>query len=254
MIKAVFTLLLFCCARAAFAGDGIATGQADADFVNAANANQGDIASFLALPCVTDTGKGFVTGLQSATAAAVKSAQAEYHDYMMFVTKPMEGNGKCDGGFQGVETEAHNRQQRSIEAANRIQRIADDYNAATQANLFGPVIIYSNVAGEGCENSASDGYDALESGAHKMANQFAALRKSMLFEADQFGIYEARNRDLRIRCGEHPDTTEGPIRSAAGIGGVERLPASVGNNQNGASSITGIEQDEAKAAKGEVTP
>ena len=119
--------------------------------------NQLAIAGFLSLPCVTDSGKGFVSGLQAATTKAMKDIEAEYNDYMAFVIKPMEGNGKCDGGFQGVEIEAHRRHERSMQAAHRVKSIANAYRDATQANLFDPIIIYTNFAGEGCLSSASSG-------------------------------------------------------------------------------------------------
>lgn len=232
----------------------MATGQAESAFKTAMTANQLAIASFLDLPCVTDSGKGFVTGLQAATTKAMRDAEAEYKDYMTFVTRPMQGNGKCDGGFQGVETEAGRRHERSMQAAYRIQKIAKAYQAATQAQLFSPVIIYTNVAGEGCLNSASDGYDALETGAKSVQASLEQVRQSMLYEADQFAIFEARNKGLRVRCGEDPEGgDQGPIRTAAGQDPGERRPAAApaGDSRNGASSITGVEQDEAKGAKAE---
>jgi hypothetical protein len=243
-------------AHAAFGkGEPMGSGAAEASFKAAMTANQIAIAGFLSLPCVTDSGKSFIGGLQAATTKAMKDAEAEYKDYMAFVTKPMEGNGKCDGGFQGVEVEAHRRHERSMQAAHRIQNIANAYQGATQANLFGPVIIYTNFAGESCLNSASGGYDALETGANNVQAAFDLVRNSMLYEADQFAVYEARNRGLRIRCGEHPDVDlQGPIRSVSGQGTGEHGAVPAGDSHNGSSSITGIEQDEAKQRDKAVSP
>ena len=228
----------------------MAIGEAEAAFAKTIAANQVSIAAFLALPCITDGGKGYVTNLQSGTTKAQTDAESEYKSYMAFVTKPMLGSGKCDGGFQGVATESARRKERTAQAMQKIFQIETSYNTQAVSNLFTPVIIYSGVGGEGCMDTASALFDTLEAQTSTVQNSMGQVLQSLQYEAAKFGDFEAQNNVLRAHCGESSPDPANMVNASTGQG--QRAPASAGvsgNSSNPASSITGIQQDEDQQAE-----
>jgi hypothetical protein len=61
---------------------------------------------FQSLPCLTPAAAEHLANYQANSATVYQAFEKHYGGYMTSMQKPMQGNGRCEGGFDSVAKES----------------------------------------------------------------------------------------------------------------------------------------------------
>jgi|GEM_PF-4971927 len=191
------------------------------------------------LPCLTREARDHVNKMQGTATKTQSYLTKNYNMYVAAVTKPMSGNGKCDGGFRSVAQESEYRRQITGEYQAALydnQRyFADSLN---QNIIFASIDMPDDSEGQKCADKAEDLHDQAKAAGEAVNETITALRVGTVATGNKFAQYTAKNSGLGDDCGNLPaELTQGLIGGAPSQG--SGVPSLRGKSINGASTVTG---------------
>jgi hypothetical protein len=195
---------------------------------------------FQSLQCLTPKARQHLGNLQGNTALVQQRLEKQYQDYQAFVTRPMEGNGRCNGGFNSVAVESEKRRVRTAQMATQIHNLRAQLANAVDDDLVGAEIDMNDESdGLKCADQGFELYDEAELSGNSTQLSMLAFQTGVLDVEKRFKAYVAVNSGLKDDCGSLPsDLSKGLFVGPAGIGGVVgAVPR--GKSKNGASTVTG---------------
>lgn len=191
------------------------------------------------LPCLTKEAREHVTKMQATAAKTQTYLNKNYGLYVSTVTKPMSGNGKCDGGFRSVAQESEYRQQ----ITEQYQKVLHDNqtyfaDGLNQDLISATIDMPDDSAGQTCADKAEDLHDQAVADGAAINENITALRLGTVATGNKFARYTAKNTGLGDDCGNlPPELTQGLLGSAPAQGAG--MPAVRGKSLNGKSTVTG---------------
>jgi len=204
------------------------------------------------MPCTSPATNKAVQALRQSTSELSELVNGDMKTYMERVSSSMEGNGRCDGGFQSVKKESEERARLSQRLGSRVKRLQSAYEKRADALLFKREMVFNGLGGFECFAKASSSLEKIEEQTKDLGTKLQAVLQSLAFEEKRFQEFKTVNAGLEARCGQSPGS--GPmVRSGTGKGSASpRKPAgraATGSHPASQSKITGIEEDAKRRSK-----
>jgi hypothetical protein len=161
------------------------------------------------------------------------------------VQRPMQGNGRCDGGFDSVSTETQTRIERTAQSLRAVVGQHLDFLRGIQPVIELPAFFSGK---SGCVDRINGFLDKLNDASKAASDAAAALENSINDVKARLVSYKATNANLGASCGRMPsDSDQNLLATLHGGAGNAKVR---GMFQNPSSTITG-DTDEKGLAAGE---
>lgn len=185
------------------------------------------------------------TFAEAAKKMGSDSAEA-FAAHKAFVSKPMPGSGKCDGGFEAVAAESGKRAEDAAATQKKLGEVMHDFIVATKKNLEDTELpIQGSKPQKECAKKAAKLLDALIDNSKQA---FGALGNGVwgLHEEElSFREYQAKNEGLQKNCGAK-DASLNKVATGNGGNGGAKVDGKSGPGKKDGSTITGVEEDKKK--------
>ena len=198
------------------------------------------LAEYQKLPCLTSDSADHLKKFQQSSLAQQTALTISYQSYKAIVSKPMDGNGRCDGGFDSVVVESEKRRKQTEEFKKAVNKINDGQRQADEKNFGGAEIDMPDDAdGFQCSSKGSEIYDAIELSQAAVFVNMGAFSQGVAAVEENFRSYIATNKALGSSCGAASSGLSGVF--SADIPGVNAgaAPYSGSEQPHGNSGISG---------------
>lgn len=194
-----------------------------------------------ALGCVLPDAKERLGRLQGTVNKAQAYFGKVYKIYVTGVTKPMQGNGKCDGGFQAVAAESEQRRQMTEEFETVVQDMQRKLARAMNDDLLDVDIDMPDESdSQDCADKGEELHDAARAAGLAANAAITRFRAGTVLTERKFGAYTAKNTGLGDDCGSLTAGMATLVQAAAGA----PIQPPQGRSVNPGSTITGEIGDE----------
>jgi hypothetical protein len=170
--------------------------------------------------------------------------QAEISAYMSTIAKPMQGSGKCDGGFQSVALESSDRSQKSINEESRIALIHTALDLVYYQNYQNVEWNFDGSKDLSCALSVTQLGHKFDGSHAALSASFSQMKASLDGEAKVFLSYKQTNEKLAEDCGGSGGLSLSDRAPSSNGGATLKIGTIQGNSPQGVSSITGNTNDQ----------
>ncbi len=200
-----------------------------------------NLSNLAQLGCLTPKSKSEVTNLYNSTGQALNVLHKEYSDYMLVVSKKMNGEGSCNGGFESIAKESDLRATRSKQARDRLGKIQSYVASNNAAHFVAPEISVTNSKGKKCYKVGTAYLNQLPVQMTQVSAGFTQMQNSATLELENFSKYSEQNLTLADKCGATDPSAHqnaAPLLKTTYARG-KGTPAKSGVSRNPSSDITG---------------
>lgn len=174
-------------------------------------AYKGYLAKFSELPCIGKKSRKKISSLANHANVISHTIEREYKSYMDTVSKPMEGNGKCDEGFGSVAVESSKRASKSRIMKNRISDVQRFGGEVAKNNFFDPKISINLTHGRGCYAKGKELYKKISDTSEVLHVGFDGMKSSFQYEESRFMQFQATNASQGVKCGAADGSLVHPV-------------------------------------------
>ena len=194
---------------------------------------------FQSLPCLTKKASEHLAGYQANAGTVFQTFHKHYGTYIVNVTKPMQGDGKCDGGFSSVAKESDVRQKASVDYSTKITAMQAQFNLAMAGDFDDADIDMPDESESGdCEKTGAKMYDIVQLNGALVNTSVTAFRSGVDETARNFQAYTQVNKGLQGNCGSQMSSLANVATTATG-NAAPVAPVPGGKSESTASTITG---------------
>lgn len=198
---------------------------------------QGNLASFTDLPCLRPNAQDHMHGFQADTAGMSRYFNGTHKEFMTRAQKPIEGNGKCEGGFNAVAKGAADRAWDSYEWGMGVYGLQTRFSQSFDDHVNSQPLHVADTPESGdCEYSSIEMYKGIQQNGNLVNSSLNAYRNGVKAVQDGFVKYHAANSRLESNCG----SLDKQMISFADIEkGISLVEVPQGKSFNPSSTITG---------------
>jgi hypothetical protein len=191
--------------------------------------------------CIDKQTKSHISNLQSGIAQSEGAFQSESRAYKLFVSKPMQGDGRCNGGFEAVASESGSRAERARAANAHLGNIQGLFSSLISEEFLRAPWKVDGTKDVKCALEAAKLDTGLDSAQIDLKSSLGKARESLGRDAAHFSAYQMQNNKLAASCGS--EGNQSPLSSAAHEKARSRqqgsVPAPRGSDQPAESQVTG---------------